>query len=59
MMLQCCAMHAVLCQSSCNTVGLDFVISLEQQSQNALQWAWMLNSSVMLWWTNAYMSQQC
>ena len=26
----------------------------------ALQWAWMLlNSSVMLWWTNVCMSQQC
>ncbi len=27
----CCDLHAVLCQSSCNAVGLDVVTSLEQQ----------------------------
>ena len=27
----CCDLHAVLCQSSCNAVGLDVVTTLEQQ----------------------------
>ena len=27
----CCDLHAVLCQSSCNAVGLDVENSLEQQ----------------------------
>ena len=28
---KCCDLHAVLCQSSCNAVGLDVVTTLEQQ----------------------------
>ncbi len=42
----CCDLQAVLCQSSCNAVGLQFVTSLEQQYDAVLHQS--LHVSAML-----------